>query len=200
MMLPELVSTWRGQQRLLFGSVVLLALMGLTIAAMSVALVRKEQLVVLVPPTLSEETALTRTGGSRDYMRAWGLFVAQALGNVTPGNIAHVRTTLEPLLSAGVYTAVVSRLESETTKIEQDRLSVRFEPQRVLVEEARNRVYVNGISVVETLVGATTRAQVTYEIEISVAGYRPRIDFVNTYEGEPRTAAWLERRALEQGS
>jgi hypothetical protein len=39
----------------------------------------------------------------------------------------------------------------------------------------------------------------TYEMVISVRGYRPRIDFLNTYEGEPRTAAVLARREREDG-
>jgi conjugal transfer pilus assembly protein TraE len=195
----DFIRTWRGQQLVMMGALALSAVLGLAVFGMVTVVKSREQIVVLVPPDLEGEASVTRSGASADYKRAWALFTAQVLGNITPANVGHLRQVLEPLLDARIYSEVIARLEAETDKVRRDRLSVRFEPRRVLVEEARDRVFVNGLSVVETLVGDTQRREMTYEMVISVRGYRPRIDFLNTYEGEPRTAAVLARREREDG-
>jgi conjugal transfer pilus assembly protein TraE len=193
----DYVTSFQGQQRLLFLAVGLSGLLAVALAAMAWALLDKERVVVLVPPQLSEETAVASDRASDDYLRSWGMFVADRIGNVTPANVQFTRAALEPLLSPSIYDDVVARLETEIEAVRRDRLSRSFEPHQVVLEPARNRVFVNGLMVTGTLVGAQTRATVTFEIEMTVRGYRPRIDFITSYEGQPRTRDVVERMAME---
>lgn len=188
------IRTYRGQQIVILGLAGLCIALGFAVFGMSVALRNREQAVVLVPPAFEGPVTVSRSGASDDYKRAWALFVAQTLGNVTPANVLYLRGALEPLLDAAIFTDVVARLEEEAEKVRRDRLTIRFEPRRVLIDQRSGRIFVNGLSVVETLVGDTQRAPKTYEMAIDVRGYRPRIDALNAYEGEPRTAAWHARQ------
>lgn len=194
-----LLNTYRGQQVAIMGLTGLCAALGFAVFGMALALKNREQAVVLVPPVMEGPMTVSRTGADADYKRAWALFVAQTLGNVTPSNVVYLRQILEPLLDARIYTDTMARLEAEADKVRRDRLSIRFEPRRVLIEESRGLVFVNGLATIETLVGDTQRQQMTYEMAIDVRGYRPRIDALNSYEGEPRTAAYLARTAVENG-
>jgi conjugal transfer pilus assembly protein TraE len=193
----DYATSFQGQQRLLFLAVALSGLLALAIAAMAWALLDKERVVVLVPPQLAEETAISADGASEDYLRSWGMFVADRIGNVTPANVQYTRAALEPLLAPAIYDEVIARLETEIEKVRRDRLSRSFEPHQVLLEPARNRVFVNGLMVTGTLVGAQTRTTVTIEIEMTVRGYRPRIAYITSYEGQPRTREVLDRMAME---
>ena len=192
-----LLKTYRGQQIAIMGLTGLCAALGFAVFGMSVALKNREQAVVLVPPFMEGPMTVSRSAGDADYKRAWALFVAQTLGNVTPANVGYLRQVLEPLLDARIYNETMARLEAEADKVRRDRLSIRFEPRRVLIEEARGLVFVNGLATIDTIVGDTQRRQMTYEMAIDVAGYRPRIDALNSYEGEPRTAAVLARMSGE---
>lgn len=198
MIYRDYVTSFQGQQRLLFLAVGLSGLLAVAIAAMAYALLDKERVVVLVPPQLAEETAVAQDRASDDYLRSWGMFVADRIGNVTPANVRFTRAALEPLLAPAIYSEVIARLETEIEKVRTDRLSRSFEPHQVILEPARDRVFVNGLMVTGTLLGAQTRQSVTFEIEMTVRGYRPRIEFITSYEGKPRTQDVVERMALER--
>ena len=86
------------------------------------------------------------------------------------------------------------RLEAELDKVRRDQLSISFEPHRVLVEEDRDRVFVHGISTVRTPLGGEVRTARTYEMTVAVSNYAPRLTFLTTYDGEPRTAQVLRRQ------
>lgn len=197
MRLSAFIGSHRMVLRLLVASLMLLALMTATVGFLAWSLGARDEIVVLVPPKLGHETRIAEAQADADYKRSWALFVAQQLGSVTPANAKFLRPTLGPLLSAGIYTDVMVRLESELEKVRRDRLTLWFEPREVIFEEPRNRVFVHGLAVTRTLVGAESRDPVTYEMQIAIENFRPRIDFLNTYRGKPRTAEVLTRLAEE---
>jgi conjugal transfer pilus assembly protein TraE len=186
--------SYTAQHRLLLVMLGVLAVMTVALAAMGVALVRREQIVVVAPPRLDAEVAIGRNSAGVDYKRAWALFVAETLGDITPANQAFMRSTLERLVDARIHRDVVERLEAELDKVRRDQLSISFEPHRVLVEEDRDRVFVHGISTVRTPLGGEVRTARTYEMTVAVSNYAPRLTFLTTYDGEPRTAQVLRRQ------
>ena len=62
-----------------------------------IALLQAERTVVLVPPILESQVNVARASASQEVKEAWGLFVTELLGNVTPTNAPVLRQTLEPL-------------------------------------------------------------------------------------------------------
>lgn len=103
MKLEELIRSYRGQQWMNAGLVALVALLAIANVVQVIIAQQREQLVVLVPPTLEAEMAVGKLGASPDYVRAWALFVATQLGSISPGNAEFLRPTLEPLLHPRIY-------------------------------------------------------------------------------------------------
>ncbi|CAM5562035.1 TraE/TraK family type IV conjugative transfer system protein [Eoetvoesiella caeni] len=157
----------------------------------------KDTKVVLQPPTLSEEAWVTKNNSSRSYQESWGLYLAQLVGNATPATVGFLKDRIGPLLAPAIYSEVIEAIELQANQIENDRVSMRFEPRQVDYEESTNKVFINGYSFVKGVSGKEARTERTYEFQISVSHYQPLVDYINTYEGKPRTSRILgqiERR------
>jgi conjugal transfer pilus assembly protein TraE len=190
--------TYTAQHRLVLALLGVLAVMTVAMASMGVALVRREQIVVLAPPAMDEEMAVGRSTGDLAYKRAWALFVAETLGDITPANLAFMRDVMERFVDAAIWRDVVDRLEAELEKVRRDQLSMSFEPHRVVYEEDRDRLFVHGLSTIRTPLGGEVRSARTFEMEIAVSNYHPRLTFLTTYEGAPRTASVLRQQEAIQ--
>lgn len=95
------------------------------------ALLQAERTVVLVPPILEQQVNVAREAASQEVKEAWGLFVTELLGNVTPTNAPFLHQTLEPLLSPGLRREVAQVLEAQVAELRRDRVSVRFSPETI---------------------------------------------------------------------
>lgn len=186
MRMEALIGSWHGTRRLLAVMAAIALGLTLAVAVLAMQLAGRERTVVLVPPVLAGELALSRSGVGEDFLKTWGLFVAQTVGNVTPGTVRMARATLEPLLAPAIHGAVVARLEAEIEKIETDRVTLSFAPRRVAADVATGRVWVEGYANVTTIGEGRERAVKTYEVMIENAGYRPLITDLRTYEGPAR--------------
>ena len=165
----------------------------------SVGNMRRDDVITIVPPTMAEQGWLSRSESSSTYSEAWVLYVAMMLGNVTPSNATIVKDAIGPILSPEIYQDAMKALDDQIFLIRQDRVSLTFEPEKVL-QDALNpsRYYVTGRSVSEGPTGDKVRNNRTYEVEFSVTNYRPRIDWIATYSGAPRTPDVIQREEALQ--
>lgn len=149
------------------------------------ALLQAERTVVLVPPILEQQVNVAREAASQEVKEAWGLFVTELLGNVTPTSAPFLHQTLEPLLSPGLRREVAQVLEAQVAELRRDRVSVRFSPETIQFDPATDRVRVSGKQVV-TGPGAdpVTRPR-SYEIGVMFRNYRPVITYLDAY-ADPR--------------
>jgi conjugal transfer pilus assembly protein TraE len=162
--------------------------------AQSCANASKDEPIAIVPPTMTEKGWVSQTESSSSYTDAWVLYVGMMLGNVTPSNASIVKDALGPLLHPEIYQDVMEVLDEQIFLIRQDRVSLSFEPEKVLRDSTNeNRFYVTGRSVSEGPTGDKTRTVRTYEIDFSISNYKPRIDWLATYAGSPRTPDVLAR-------
>lgn len=184
----QLANRW---QRLLIGALVLSNLL-LAVAAMS-----RDTVVSIQPPTLSEPAEVSRKQASKTYLEAWGLYLAELMGNVTPGNVAFIREALEPLLAPEVYQPVVDVLEIQARQIREDRVTLKFQPRQVEYELATGHVFVTGYSLIAGPSGDEQRQTRTYEFDIEIEQYRPLLSWMDTYEGPARTKRVRENLAQE---
>ncbi|MDH3662407.1 MAG: type IV conjugative transfer system protein TraE [Alphaproteobacteria bacterium] len=176
---------WSGTKALnrwLLGSV---AALSLVVLMQTFALLGRDRVVVLVPPELSAEAEIARSQANHDYTKAWGLHIASLIGNVTPGNHQFIKDSVYPLLAPAIHAEVTTIIERQLDQLDRDRVSLRFEPRRVVQKD--NRVFVFGYGVT-TAVGSTAgeRKKRTYEVELEIERHRPVIRHLMTYEGEPR--------------
>ena len=173
----------RAQNRWLFPTV---AALSACLVIQTFALMSRDEIVVLVPPELSAETEIASARADQDYIKAWGLHIATLIGNVTPGNGAFIKEAVYPLLSPEVHDQVTTIIERQLDQLDRHRVSLRFEPRRVV--QKGNRVFVFGYGVTSAIGGSEEkRTKRTYEVELEIERHRPVIRHMHTYEGEPRT-------------
>lgn len=160
----------------------------------------KDEIITIVPPTLAEQGWVSKTEASSAYTDAWVLYISMMLGNVTPSNAEIVKEALGPLLHPEIYQNVMKVLDDQITLIRQDRVSMSFEPEKVLSDPTNEkRYYITGRSVSEGPTGDKTRTARTFEIDFAMVNYKPQIDWIATYAGSPRTPDVIAReKATEE--
>lgn len=167
----------------------------LSVAVLVLAMVslQTKTVVTLVPPTLSEEAWVTRDAATESYRKSWGLYLAQLLGNATPGNVELIGDAIGPLLAPGIYQQTILVLRSQSEQILADRISQRFEPRSVVFERETGKVFVEGYSFITGSGGNEQKTQRTYEFKIDIDRYAPVVSHIDTYADRPRTVDVLNR-------
>ena len=126
---------------------ILLLGLGLTNVLTALAVLRTDHTVVLVPPTLSSEIEVSRSEASSGLKEAWGLFLAELLGNVTPANAEFIQSSVGPLLASDIYRNVMDTLSEQINALKIDRIAISFKPRQVFYEKETDKVFVTGDSV-----------------------------------------------------
>lgn len=200
MNLQTFLTTWRGtrlenkyQRWVIAGLVVSNVIVGLAAFA-------RGETVVVIPPDLAGKVAISKSDSDRDYQQAWAFFLAQLLGNVTPGNADIVKKVIEPLLAPAIYRETVRVLAEQVESIKRDRVSLRFEPREIKFEQPTGKAFIEGFSVVSGAAGKEERNPRTYEFVIKVRNYRPVIEHIDNYIGPARTISELERQERAEES
>jgi conjugal transfer pilus assembly protein TraE len=171
-----------------------LAGMVLINACLAVAAVSRDTVVSIIPPTMTERGWLDANAASDSYTEAWALYIASVVGNVTPSNAGMIRTSLEPILDESIYQEVINAIESQVSKIRQDRVTLKFEAKQVLREKNNpNKFFVVGRSIMTGPTGRPERQNVTYEVELQIKNYRPVVKYLSTYSGGPKTEDVIRR-------
>lgn len=159
----------------------------------------RSEIIAVVPPTMTEKGWLSKTEASSSYTDAWVLYVGMMLGNVTPSNATIVKDALGPILHPEIFQDVMKVLDEQIFLIRQDRVSLSFEPEKVFRDAVNpNRFYVTGRSVSEGPTGEKTRTSRTYEIDFTISDYKPRIEWLTTYTGAPRSPDVIAREQAIQ--
>lgn len=153
---------------------------------------QSKQTVVLVPPGLNEEVTVSASAASAGYKKAWALYVATLLGNVTPGNADFVMETTGELLAPDVFRAIRELLAEQVRDIKDDSLTVSFEPRQVSYEPETEKVFVYGMFQSRGPSGTPQSFTRTYEMNIDMRFGRPWITSFRPYSGLPRTVAYLK--------
>ena len=160
---------------------------------LAITLFSHRDAVRLVPPHLNDEVKIISGKSTESYTRAWGLFLAELIGNISPRNIEFVQKSLEPMISPGVYRQITDILNVQSQQIMVDHISITFEPKSVTYEKETNLVFVTGQSQIKGPTGTPRIFLRTYEFEITMDGFRPMLKWIEMYEGNPRDKKERER-------
>lgn len=186
-----LMTSWDGQAaENRFGRITIVCLLAICLLS-SLAALRTERSIVLIPPTLNQAVEVSRQKASVEYLEAWGLFLAELLGNTTPANAEFLKLAIEPLLAPEIYRSVLDAMSDQIKAIKMDRVAISFIPRHVDYEPETNKVFVNGEMKSQ---GPSSKPDIrprTFEFVIAIKNYRPRIEFIDVYPEEPRTLARL---------
>lgn len=194
MNLDSYFKTWEGTQNENKWTRMFVAGLIVAVLVLIGMLANKQTIVTIQPFTLHDEAWVTEDDSSQGYKEAWGFALAQLLGNVTPSNVGFIKDRIDRLISPAIYNDVINVLEMQSQQIRNDRVSIRFEPRFVEYEPKSEKVFVYGYSFTKGMSNESeVRTERTYEFEIAISNYLPVIDFMDTYEGRPRTEDVLER-------
>ena len=195
----EFIRTWQGVKLENWISRVTIPFLAVSVALLAYLQWTHEPVVVLEPPApLDEQAEITANEASPQYQMAWGLWVAELIGNVHPGNHGTTLDQLNLVLTAQTADDVRSDIVDQIHRLRDDDATVRFDAQRVDYREGPGRVVVTGE---QTLIGAGAAEQSerrTYEVTIGMDRYRPQLLDIFSYEGGAMEEHELEEWFREQ--
>ena len=182
----KFTASYRNTGKLVLALEITVFILVITDALLAAALFGHRDAVVLVPPHLNGEVRILADRSSEGYVKAWGLFLAGLLGNISPTNVKFVQKSLEPMISPKVYRQITDILNVQAEEILADHISITFEPKSVTFDEESGLVYVTGQTRVKGPTGPARSFLRTYEFLIGMEDYRPSLKWMEMYEGNPR--------------
>lgn len=156
------------------------------------ALIRSKAQVILIPPHLDKQVRIGYAEADSEYYKAWGMYVAELVGNLTPGNSEFVSLSLAKLFAADDYEKVKAAVSDQGELLKQNGVLSFFKAEAVIWEQQTSRVYVTGQRREESSDGTSTDVQqVTYQMEVHIDNEQPVLTQFSVYTGEPKTLAWI---------
>lgn len=160
-------------------------LMALALVIAVIAVVTKSETVVIQPPNMSEEARIAVDDANAGFRKSYGLYVASLLGNVQPGSAEFLLATSEHLFHPSVYQQLRQKLTEQIRAIEENDMSTHFMPRNITYWEDTKRVVVFGKRVTQGRGEETSAEEVTYELEIEIDNYIPKVTYIDIYPGSP---------------
>lgn len=158
----------------------------------------KDRVTTLVPPSLSEAVSVSKRTADAGYKKAWGLYVASLLGNVSPGNADFVIESLQLLMSPRVFATLKQSVANDVEMIKKDGVSISFEQKQVLYERGTDKVFVIGRTGISNAAGTVTKFDRVFEVRVSIDNGQPQIVELDSYQGRPRTEDVLKNMSPKQ--
>ncbi len=192
MNLPEYLKTWRGTHA--ENKAMRPVLLTLVIANLALIFLLFEQsrTVVVVPPGLTGEAAISQDAASPEMQQEWALYLTTLAGNMTPRTAPLVKETLGRHLDPSIFSKVNEWIDGEIAVIARDRISLSFSPSVLRYEPKIEKVVVTGDLVLRGMRGQERRQVRTYELGFRTSNYRVQMTDFNVYEGAFDTRASRE--------
>ena len=162
------------------------------LALLSFNAINKSTTVVIQPFGMQKTGWVSENNASQSYKEAWGLSLAQLLGNVSPGNLDFVKQRIIPLLPANLYEQTVTNMTAEVIMMKENRVTTSFDPLEVVYERDTDKVFVYGNYSSQSPAIKAKREKRTYEFKINMENHLPKIVHMDTYADEPHTLAKIE--------
>ena len=178
----------------------IIAALALSTVLLSIKAINQETKVIVQPWTMHTSGWIMEDNASQSYKEAWGLALAQMLGNVNPGNLKFISERLEPLLPIEATQDIMTALKAQIIQFQENRITTRFEPTKVMYEKSSGKVFVVGYYFTKAPGIKEKRTERTYEFLISMDSYLPQLFDIDTYEDEPRTHKRLAQLAKSKKS
>lgn len=183
------VKTWRGALAENKFSRYIILLLSITVLVLAISLMGKDTKIVLVPPEMTQESAVASNNADAPYKEAWATYVAMMLGNATPRTAPYISESIGKLMSPAVYRTMMDGLTEQASRISDEQLTIQFSPNQTFYLPAKDVVVVTGEYVIRGMQASEQRMVRTYEIGIDVSNYVVRVDSLTAYEG-----AWSVKR------
>lgn len=146
-------------------------------------LVFRHEIVTITPPDPKGLIQYEKSSASEDALTSWGLYLATLLGNVSPSNAEFVSSSVAQVLDPSIYQDVMQSVATQSKRIQDDQLSLSFQPADIKFDANNSIVYVTGWLNTRDSHGTAAKTQRTYELWWTVNNYQPRLSGLKAYEG-----------------
>ena len=198
MLYKNFTSTWlslhASNRFLKFVCIFLMTLNLLTL----VGWLKKDTAIVLIPPSLSEKSEVAKNKASEGYKKAWGMYVATLIGNVTPENADFVLESFTGMVTGEIRSLVSEQIAQELDTLKQEKVSSSFDIVRVTYEPETDKVFVTGRNRMTGAGGKTSPTEQTFEFKIDVKQYSPIITHMASYAGMPKLLSIIQKEEAKQ--
>jgi type IV conjugative transfer system protein TraE len=130
------------QQRLLL--LLLCTLFGCVGVLQGIALLLKDERVVLVPPELKQQVWVEKGRASESYLEEMGLFFVHLALDVSPSSAAYQREVLLRYASPEQFSPLKRQLLEDEVRLKKENLSTTFRPSSVKVSRSEGQLEVTG--------------------------------------------------------
>lgn len=152
------------------------------IFAMGMWMTSIKQTVVIVPPTMTGEVEIAVNTASRDYKKAWGMYVASLIGNVDAKNVDIVSEGIINMVDMSIKSQFEKMLADQILLIKKRNLRTSFSVSRMTYEPKLDKVYVTGKRTLHGAAGKDSQS-VTFEFIFKIRNYTPVITHMDLYNG-----------------
>ncbi|WP_027156647.1 TraE/TraK family type IV conjugative transfer system protein [Methylobacter luteus] len=154
---------------------------------------KKDTAVILIPPSLSEQSEIAKNKASEGYKKAWAMYTATLIGNVTPENADFVLDSFGNMVTGEIRSLVAEQVAQELDTLKQEKVTSSFEIVRVTYEPETDKVFVTGRNVLMGAGGKSSPTEQTFEFKIDVKQYSPIITQMASYQGMPKLLSVLQK-------
>lgn len=165
----------------------IIAVLASVVLLLGVGVFSDKTVVTMIPPNLNEVSQQHQNKASAGIHKAWSLYIAETLGNVTPETVSFVKETISPLFGPAIRDQALVLMDKQIDTIKRDQTSYSFEPREVQYDETSQTTYVVGRHFTHQAGKALPdRVNRTYEFQWAFKKYLPVLEHIDTYEGAPR--------------
>ena len=154
----------------------------------------REATVVMIPPGLTEKGEITKTEANSAVKEAWGAYIAESLGNVTPENADFVAKNLGSLIDPAVYKKLMEVIGQQSQLIKDEQVTLQFTTNAVFYVPTKDIVVVSGEYTIRGMRQEETRKVLTYELGVRVRNYNVALTSLDLYDGPWRPGTDREKQ------
>lgn len=167
------------------------------VIVLTLAMVESKTRVVLVPPNLTTQARVGYVTASGNYLKAWGLYLAEMIGNITPANADFTIASIHRLFSASIYVATERQIDEYASDERKTGIVSFYHAHEIRWQPATKTVFVTGDMVTTTADGSTSgRVQETFQFDMNVVDGQPVVTRFLAYHGPAHTLRWIEANGI----
>lgn len=160
-------------------------ILGLICLVLLFGLLKKDVVVIAIPPGLTEEAQISKNQANEAYYLTWANHIAGLAGNISPASADYIKTQLKVLLSPKLQQEIGDLLNEEIELLSARKATQRFIIENAIYDATNNISWIWGKRILE-IPGLEARVtRWTYEVQIQPHNGMPRITYLNTYQGAP---------------
>lgn len=155
------------------------------------ALVTMSSRTVIRPPFLHNTSWVGWNSASKNYYESWGDYVAELVGNLTPGSAPYVAKDLAKLFGPNSYQIVKNKVLASAAEEKADGANFSFSIKETIWQKSNKTVFVEGkLRQINSSGTMVENLPYTFQMRVHMIAGKPVLSSFTPYPGPAHTIAW----------